>query len=117
MVYAAFALLVPCLLLYMLCRVFTLSRAPCSGIPINHVDTNPAKGAKFPAGGAIVFDEWPEESDPGAPPAALLPRWAAGRYWGGGVILWDNRHGWSQGWRGLPPPVGWVSCCTTEANV
>lgn len=40
-----------------------------SGIPVNDVDSSPARGgwAQFPSSGAIAFDAWPEQSDPGAP--------------------------------------------------
>ncbi len=48
----------------------------CSGIPINDVDTNPAKGQRFPANGAILFDESNDESDRGAVPGASA--WRAG---------------------------------------
>lgn len=43
----------------------------CSGIPTNDVDTNPAKGQRFPANGAIIFDESDDESDHGAYPFPL----------------------------------------------
>lgn len=40
----------------------------CSGIPINDVDSSAAKGgwAQFPSRGAISFDMYGDESDPGA---------------------------------------------------
>lgn len=41
------------------------------GIPTNDVDTNPAKGQRFPANGAIIFDESDDESDHGAYPFPL----------------------------------------------
>lgn len=69
----------------------------CSGIPINNVDSSASKGgwAQFPSRGAMSFNMYGDESDPGA------------RRWESRVM----QPPWVGGQRALRCDLGALRCC------